>query len=69
MREVFDERMVVEGDELDIAWSELPARLEEAAVVRVLHALAKPYALDALWAWERPLQALAQIAAAQGAEE
>jgi ATP-dependent Clp protease ATP-binding subunit ClpC len=67
MREV-----VVDGDtinvgdeEVDVAWSALPGRLEEAAVVRVLHGLAKPETLDALWAWSRPLAALERLAAAQ----
>jgi len=69
MREVLDERLVIEGDEIDLAWADLPARLEEASVVRILHALAKPDALEAMWAWQHPLQALAAVAAAQAAED
>nr|MDQ3298378.1 hypothetical protein [Myxococcota bacterium] len=57
MREVFvdSDRTTVDGDELDVPWRELGDRLAEAAVVRLLGALAKPDAIDALWKWEHPL--------------
>ena len=71
MREVVvgGDRTVVVGEELDLAWPELPTRLEEAAIVRLLKAHAKPELLEALWIWERPLQALERVAAAQEAAE
>jgi len=71
MREsdVYGDRTIVDGEEVEVAWAQLATRLEEAAVVRVLKALAKPDALDALWAWEHPLQALERLTAQQEAEE
>ena len=43
------------GTELvEVAWGELPVRLEEAAVVRVLAAAGKPVA-DTLWGYKSPL--------------
>ena len=71
MREVdvAGDRVVVGGDELDVGWKQLARRLEEAAVVRVLAALTGgEAALEALWTWERPLQVLAQLAAADHEE-
>jgi hypothetical protein len=55
------DRMRVVGEELDIGWADLPARLEEAAVLRVLTARARPD--DALWVWEQSLAALATAGA------
>jgi ATP-dependent Clp protease ATP-binding subunit ClpC len=52
-------RVAVLGDELDVPWAELPRRLAEAAVVRVLDAIAEDRA-DALWRWEHPLVAAAE---------
>ena len=62
MREltIDDDRVVVDGDELDIPWAELPARLEELAVIRLLATLAKAPddAGASLWAWTHPLAAM-----------
>jgi hypothetical protein len=57
MREVHvsGERTLVDGEDIDVAWGELPSRLEEAAVVRLLAAHAVKDGIDALWLWERPL--------------
>jgi hypothetical protein len=66
MREVVvvgEDRTRVEGDEGDVPWKELPARLAEAAVVRLLAALAADR-LETLWQWDRPLAALEAEAAA-----
>jgi hypothetical protein len=42
--------------------------LEEAAVVRVLRALAKPDALEAMWTWEHPLAGYEALLAAAAKE-
>jgi hypothetical protein len=66
MREVVvsgDGRTRVEGEDVDVPWAELPARLEEAAVVRLLAALAADR-LETLWQWDRPLATLEAEAAA-----
>jgi ATP-dependent Clp protease ATP-binding subunit ClpC len=47
-----NDRVVVGEDEIAAPWSELAARLEEAAVVRVLTATKD----DPLWHWQHPLQ-------------
>ncbi|MBA2538578.1 MAG: ATP-dependent Clp protease ATP-binding subunit, partial [Deltaproteobacteria bacterium] len=54
------DHVVVEGEEVDVPFKELGARLAEAAVARVLPALAKPegQGVEKLWLWERPLQAI-----------
>ena len=70
MREVVvagEDRTRVEGDEVDVPWKELPARLAEAAVVRLLAALAADR-LETLWQWDRPLAALEAEAAADEEE-
>jgi ATP-dependent Clp protease ATP-binding subunit ClpC len=43
------------GDEVEVPWRELPARLEEAAVVRILRAQYSRDLSEALWAFESPL--------------
>jgi ATP-dependent Clp protease ATP-binding subunit ClpC len=60
MREavVGGDRTVVAGDDLEIAWAELPRRLEEAAIARLLAARADNE-VDQLWLWDHPLGALA----------
>ncbi len=66
MREVVTtgERTLVEGEDADVPWTELAERLEEAAVVRVLLALATEDGIDPLWAFDRPLAELEAAAAA-----
>ena len=49
------DHVVVGGEEVDVPFKELGARLEEAAVVRVLAALVKPEGFEGLWAWEKPI--------------
>ncbi len=44
------ESIAIGGDDLEIAWHELPLRLEEVAVARVLAAAGTP-AADTLWAY------------------
>jgi ATP-dependent Clp protease ATP-binding subunit ClpC len=58
MREavVGGDRTLVDGEDIDIRWSELALRLAEAAVVRLIGALLTSDGVDALWSWERPLQ-------------
>jgi ATP-dependent Clp protease ATP-binding subunit ClpC len=72
MREadIHAERLVTDGEDVEIAWGKLGPRLEEAAVTRILKAItAKPDALDSMWTWERPLAALERVAAQQEADE
>jgi hypothetical protein len=52
-----EDRTRVEGEEVDVPWKELPARLAECAVVRVLAALAGDR-FETLWQWDRPLAEL-----------
>ena len=59
------ERTLVDGWDLDVPWPELAARLEETSVARLLGAFAKENGTDALWVWERPLQAIEKMLAAQ----
>jgi ATP-dependent Clp protease ATP-binding subunit ClpC len=60
------DRVLVSGDEIEVPWSELAARLPEAAVVRVLAALADEDADDgALWKWSHPLAVLELAEAAK----
>jgi hypothetical protein len=57
MREVAvtgQDRTLVGGEELDLPWKELPARLAEAAVARLLAAHAADQ-LETLWSWTHPL--------------
>ncbi|MBL9015421.1 MAG: ATP-dependent Clp protease ATP-binding subunit [Myxococcales bacterium] len=67
MREVHvsGERTLVGGEDIDVPWAELPRRLEEAAIVRLLAAHAIKDGLDTLWSWERPLQAVETMLKAQ----
>ena len=67
MREttVNGDRTLVDGDDIDLPWAELHARLEEAAVVRLLAAHTVPNGTDALWMWERPLAAIEAMLKAQ----
>ena len=67
MREVHvsGERTLVGGEDIDVPWAELPRRLEEAAVVRLLAAHEIKDGLDTLWNWERPLQAVEAMLKAQ----
>ncbi|HEU0031538.1 MAG TPA: AAA family ATPase [Kofleriaceae bacterium] len=51
------DHVIVDGDEVDVPWSELAARLPEVAVARLLPALATD-AVDKLWIWEHPLAVL-----------
>jgi hypothetical protein len=60
------DRTLVLGQDVELAWDELPARLEEAALVRVLGA-ADARETDpgagpgpSIWAWDHPLATLAQ---------
>jgi hypothetical protein len=46
--------MLVGSEEIELTWKELPARLEEAAVVRVLASAGTPEA-DTLWAYTSPI--------------
>ncbi|MDX2089947.1 MAG: AAA family ATPase [Kofleriaceae bacterium] len=62
---VTSDRTLVNGSELDVPWGELAPRLEEAAVVRLLAALGEENGTDALWLWERPLQEVEKLLAAQ----
>ena len=68
MREVAvaGDEMIIEGEETELAWADLGARAEEAAVVRFLLAAAKEDALAALWVWPNPV---AQFRAALAAEK
>jgi len=66
MREIIvdGEHTTVGDDELAIPWPELGTRLAEAAVSRLLPALARPEGLEGLWVWENPVQAaLAELEA------
>ncbi|MGN6104106.1 MAG: hypothetical protein ACTHU0_03310, partial [Kofleriaceae bacterium] len=49
------DRTLVEGEELELPWRDLPARLAEAALARLLPALARPEGAEGLWAWSHPL--------------
>jgi ATP-dependent Clp protease ATP-binding subunit ClpC len=48
------DELAIDGDELDLPWRDLPRRLEEAAVVRVLAAFGTEDGMDALWKWANP---------------
>jgi hypothetical protein len=55
------DRTLVAGEDIEIAWSDLAHRLEEAAIVRVLALAGLPEhasAFDKLWTWEHPLAKL-----------
>ncbi len=57
MREVVvagQDRTLVGGEELDVPWKELPARLAEAAAARLIAALAANE-LEGLWRWSHPI--------------
>ena len=57
MREVVvagQDRTMVSGDEIDVPWKELPARLAEAAVTRLIAAHQED-ALETLWRWSHPV--------------
>jgi hypothetical protein len=57
MREVVvagQDRTLVGGEELDVPWKELPARLAEAAVARLIAAL-QASELETLWRWSHPI--------------
>jgi len=71
MREahVGGDRTLVDGDDIGVPWADLPARLAEAAVARLLGAYDKPDGIDALWLWERPLQAIEKVLAAHKASK
>jgi ATP-dependent Clp protease ATP-binding subunit ClpC len=57
--------VLVDGEELDVPWRELPGRLAEAAAVRLLGVLDKPDLYEQLWTWQHPLAgAEATLAAA-----
>jgi hypothetical protein len=55
--DVARERVAVLGDELDVPAPELPVRLAEAALARLLAAIGAG-TLDLLWKWDNPLAAL-----------
>ncbi len=72
MREaaIAGDNVVVEGEEVELAWSVLGARAEEAAVVRFLIAAAKENGLDRLWEWPNPVAAYrARLAAEKAAAQ
>jgi len=71
MREVTvgGERTLVEGDDVDITWDELPGRLTECAVTRLLSAHARKDGLDDLWMWEHPLQEIEAMLRKQAQEK
>ena len=58
------DRVTTAGEEVDAPWSELPRRLAEAAVTRLLSALdhkghgCRYDELDKLWVYDNPLAAL-----------
>jgi hypothetical protein len=57
MREVAvtgQDRTLVGGEDLDVPWKELAARLPEAAVTRLL-AAHREDALETLWRWSHPV--------------
>jgi hypothetical protein len=56
------------GEELEIPWSELPRRLEEVAVARLLPAIATD-TLEKLWTWERPFAEVEKLLAELEAEK
>jgi hypothetical protein len=58
MRDVIvsGDAVVVDGEEVGVPWREAAKRLPELAVARILNAIAKPNALEKLWAWARPLE-------------
>ncbi len=63
------DRTLVGGEELDVPWQELPARLAEAAALRLLAAHREDQ-LEALWKWSHPIfQALGTDGAAGDSEE
>jgi ATP-dependent Clp protease ATP-binding subunit ClpC len=53
---VAGDHVTVAGEQIDVAWTDLARRLEEAALVRVLAARDGG---DPLWLWDHPLAALA----------
>ncbi len=53
---VSGDAVIVDGDEVGVPWADVPKRLPELAVARVLAALGKPEGFDKLWSWARPLQ-------------
>ena len=61
--------MLVGGDEVEPPWAELPRRLEEAAVVRILEAIqhqghkCRHDKIDEFWTYASPLAAAAQAVA------
>ncbi len=59
------DQIMVDGEELEVPFRELGARLAEAAVARLIPALAKPDGIEKLWIWERPLQGLEALLAAE----
>jgi ATP-dependent Clp protease ATP-binding subunit ClpC len=67
MRElaVSGDHVTVDGEEVDVPWSELPERLAEAAAARLLPALAHSDGVEKLWQWSRPLQELETRLAAE----
>jgi hypothetical protein len=48
------DRTLVAGDDIEVPWADLPRRLDEAALARLLGG----DGLDALWLWDHPLAAL-----------
>nr|HEX4317873.1 AAA family ATPase [Kofleriaceae bacterium] len=59
--------ITVLGDELDVPWRELPRRLEEAAVVRVMRAQYSRELAEQLWAFESPLASVPKPSGSTGA--
>ncbi|CAN5909588.1 hypothetical protein BH11MYX2_BH11MYX2_27640 [soil metagenome] len=64
------DRTLVFGEDIEIPWSEIPQRLAECALTRLISAHEKDKngddKSDELWLWERPLQAIeAQLAKAK----
>jgi len=59
------DRVLVAGDEVEPTWKELPLRLEEAAIARVLEAIAhqghkcRYDKYDEFWTYEHPIVAAA----------
>jgi len=47
--------MTVVGESVELTWKDLPARLEEAAVVRVMAAQYKRELAESLWMYDNPL--------------
>ena len=53
-----DDSMTVTTETVDLGWKELPARLEEAAVVRVIAAQYRRELAESLWMYDNPLAAM-----------